>query len=99
MPSDSSIAQLTLGGGATVAAHRRHDERLGAELAQPADRAAQQLDASRQAPAAGADGDGHAGGDVVAQTVRHLVVRLGLDVVDRLAGGRCRARPRSAAGR
>ena len=51
---------LALGGGAAVAAHRRHDERLRAELAQPADRAAQQGDPLDQPAAAGADGDGHA---------------------------------------
>ena len=33
---------LALGGGPAVAAHRRHDERLRAELAQPVDRAAHQ---------------------------------------------------------
>ena len=73
---------LPVRGGPAMAAHRRHHEGIGAELAQAADGAPQQLDAGRQPAAAGADGHGHPGGDIVAQGPHDLVVRLGLDVVD-----------------
>ena len=62
--------QLALGGGPAVAAHRRHDERLGAEVAQPVDRAARQLDALAEPAAPGADGDGHARRDRRTRAVR-----------------------------
>ena len=98
MPSESSILQLALGGGAAVAPHRRHDERLGAEVAQPVDRAARQLDALAEPPAARADGDGHAGRDRRREAFDDGRSGRRLDVGDRRAATARRARPRAVSG-
>ena len=76
--------QLALGGGPTVAPHRRHDERLGAEVAQPVDRATRQLDALAEPPAPRADGDGHAGSDRRREPFDDRRSGRGLDVGDRV---------------
>ena len=57
-------------GGAAVRTHRRHDERLGAELAQGVDRAPQHLDPAGQPTRSTANGDGHARRDGVERNVR-----------------------------
>ena len=74
---------LTLGRRAAVAAHRRHDERLCAEVAQPTDRTPQQADSFDETTTAGADGDGHARGDGTRQPLDDLAMGRAFDVVDR----------------
>ena len=58
-PSEASIATLALCCGPAVAAHRRDDERFGAEPAQPGDGASEQRDPVGEATATGPDRDRH----------------------------------------
>ena len=83
-PEGLQHRSLALGRGATVAAHRRHDERRRTECAQAADGAAQHRDSFDQPATAGADGHGHAIGHRARQPFDDLLVCSGLDVSNRL---------------
>ena len=78
--------ELAVGGRTAMAAHRRNDERLGSELAQPGDRPPQHFDSAGQAAAAGANRDGRARGEP--ETGGHRRHGGRFDVVDGDAVGR-----------